>query len=119
MADYYNQRRMPPRAPSAEFGGQTMDLRDWHVIQEGINNLQDGKINTIGRITLCAGSATTTLAHRLISENSFFDLAPETQSARIDLLSTTMYWVVGDLTVTINHSLTGSNPRIFKYVILG
>ena len=55
MAVYLNQRRMPPRAPSAEFGGQTMDLRDWHVIQEGINNLQDGKINTIGRITLCAG----------------------------------------------------------------
>jgi hypothetical protein len=110
---------MSPRAPSARGKEQTMHMRDWHAIQEGIDRVQDGKINSTGRKTLCAGSATTTLPHGLISENSFLSLEPHTESAQNDRLSTTFYIVTGDQTATIHHSLTGSNPRIFKYAILG
>jgi hypothetical protein len=80
-----------------------------------INGILDGKINSIGSITLTNSSTTTTLSDARIGGNSLILLMPISS----DSASENWYITgIGKQTATINHS-SDTTTRTFKYVIIG
>lgn len=80
-----------------------------------INGLLDGKLNSVGSITLTNSSTTTTLSDARIGGNSTILLMPTSSDAANE------NWYITGIdkqTATINHS-SDTTTRTFQYVIIG
>jgi len=95
-------------------------------LADAISRLQQGKIGSVGSVTLTAISATTTLTDANIGPDSAIILVPTTENASkefvglLDLDSVGIYpsaRVNGSATLT--HSNHSSSDRTFTYVVLG
>ena len=87
-------------------------------VATAINQLIQGKINSIGSVTLAASPATQTVVSAPNGTlESVIALSPATASAAAAL---TGVWVVPAMeSFTINHPVSAAIDRTFRYAILG
>lgn len=89
-------------------------------ITDVTRTLRDGKINSVGDITLDASAATTTLTDRLITADSFIGFMPTTANAAAALQDGAFYISARDKgTATITHTNDANADKTLTYVILG
>ena len=87
-------------------------------IAEGTELALNGKIRSVGTITLADGSATTALPDKRIGPQSFIGFMPTTANAAGELA--TMYVSARtDESATITHANNAEVDRTFIYVVLG
>lgn len=87
-------------------------------IVRGLNAVADGKLSSVGTVTLTASSTTTTLMDKRIGATSKIFLSPTTANAAA---------AVGGLYVsattknqaTLTHASNSQSDRVFGYVVLG
>ena len=94
-------------------------IEEWtRKIAEICNSLRDGKINTVGAVTLTANATTTTITDARISANSFIGLMPKTATAQTAYVAG---WriVCADGSAVITHNNTADTDKTFQYVLLG
>lgn len=86
-------------------------------LAESVNNILDGKINSIGSVTFTANQTTTTITDEKIGSNSLIFLTPVTANAGGEV----GYYIsaVGDGSATITHANDARNDRTFNYLIAG
>lgn len=99
-------RRLPP--------GGTQDPR---FIAEVVNGIKDGRIDSVGSVTLVANTAQTTLTDVRLSENSVPILQPCTANAAV--ANQTAHVVVSNGSLIIHHASDAQVDKTFKYAILG
>lgn len=87
-------------------------------LAETINAVQEGRINSVGTVTLTANSATTTLSHPAIYAFSTILFMPTTANAAAAMSG---LYVTGRTTreATLNHANNAQSDRTFSYVVLG
>mgnify|MGYP001578810897 CR=1 FL=1 len=85
---------------------------------EAVRNLQDGKINATGTVTLTANAATTTLTDRRIGPDSVILFMPTTENAAT-AMGNLRVTSRGDGTATLTHTNNAQTDRTFAYAILG
>jgi hypothetical protein len=97
------------------------NTREWiRRCAEAINSLRDGRINSVGAITLTASSATTTLSDRRIGPDSFIDFMPTTANASAALNDGSFYITArADGSCTINHTNDSNSDKTLTFVVLG
>ena len=88
------------------------------LIAEEVFNLGEGKIRSVGSVTLTINVATTTLTDRRIGPSSFVGFMPTTSNAAAGV---TALYVTGrgDGTCTLNHANNAQADRTYVYVVLG
>lgn len=82
-----------------------------------INNLLNGKVNSVDDVTLTTNSATTVVSDEKVGENSFIGITPSDSISAADIFNTYIS-SVGNGTFTITHSNL-PDTRSLRYVILG
>lgn len=87
-------------------------------VAEVANSVRDGKINTVGSVTLTANAATTTITDARIGTNSFIGLMPTTATAQTAYVAG---WriVCSDGSAVITHNNTADVDKTFVYSIFG
>jgi len=91
-------------------------LLDWaRAVYTANKLLFDGKINTVGAVTLTTDSTTTTITDTRISINSFIQLMATNDNAAGE---TNMKFTTAEGSVTLTH-MSDPRTRTFRYVILG
>lgn len=103
--------------------------RDFHdpdthrrQLAESINNVQKGKLNNTGEVTLTANAATSTLTDPRLTVFSVVTFDPMTANAATELYGATMYCLTANRnngTWTITHANNAQTDRQFRYTILG
>ena len=95
----------------------------WGAVEEGlrkvaevVNSLRDGKINSVGTVTLTANSTTTTLTDPRINPNSKISLTATTSTAAA---STGLYVTAGTGSAVITHNSTADANKTFAFAIFG
>ena len=86
-------------------------------ITRTINNILNGKINSISSLTLTANATSTTITDLRCTASSIVTLMPTTSSARTAL--NTSYITVTKQSFTINHTSYSDTDMTFNYAILG
>ncbi|MFA6134661.1 MAG: hypothetical protein WC869_11665 [Phycisphaerae bacterium] len=82
-----------------------------------INQILDGRINSVGSVTLTASTTTTVIADPRAHVNSKVLLMPTSANAAAALATT---WIAAAArSVTVNHASATSTDRSFGYVLLG
>lgn len=82
-----------------------------------VNQLLDGRINSVGNVTLTASATTTVVADPRAHINSKVLLMPKSANAAAALATT---WLTpAARSVTITHASATSTDRSFGYVLLG
>lgn len=116
-------------SPRASAAGQARDLVpiDWHdeaehrrKLAEGANLALQGKVLSVGSVTLAENSAVTVLADTRIGVESFIGFMPTTANAAAEVGNGTLY-ITGrtDGEATLNHANNTQTDRTFVYVVLG
>ena len=97
------------------------DMREWlRLCAEAINSLREGKINSLGTVTLGASDASTALDDRRIGPDSYIGLMPETANAAAEIAAGTLYVSArGKQTATLTHANNAQTDRTLTYVVLG
>ena len=95
----------------------------WGAVEEGlrkvaevVNSLRDGKINSVGTVTLTANSTTTTITDARISPTS--KVLPIATSATA-AATTGLFVTAGTGSAVITHNSTADLDRTFSYAIFG
>ena len=89
-------------------------------LAEAINLVRQGKVTTVGSITLTASQTTTTLTNIAIGPDSFIGFMPTTANAASEIGNGTLYVSARtDGSATITHANNAQNDRTFAYVVLG
>lgn len=97
---------------------QWANPEEWpRLIAEVVNQVIDGKINSLGSLTLTANAASSTITDSRIGPSSYIGLMPTTASAAAALATT--YFACGDGSATVHHTNNAQTDRTFRYVILG
>jgi len=92
------------------------NVDEWvRMVAESVRLLFDGRVNTVGQVTLRTSQVTTSITDPRISPDSFVQLSPMNANAGGEL---GIYVVPGNGSAVINHASNGTT-RTFKYVILG
>ena len=86
-------------------------------VARAVNQILDGKLNSVGSLTLDTGTTTTRVADFRCSVNSKVFLMPTTANAAGALATT--YVTAERQAFTVNHGSATSTDRSFGYVILG
>ena len=89
-------------------------------LAEALNVLKQGKISSVGEITLTASQATTTLTNIAVGADSHISFMPTTANAAAEIGNGTIYVsarVAGSATIT--HANNAQNDRTFVYAVLG
>lgn len=97
-------RALPPS------GAQTRE------VAVAVNALLDGKVNSVGQVTLAQGASETQIHDRRISAQTVLLLCPLTQSAAVEV------WYVSSRAsgvVTVSHTNTADADKHFAYTIFG
>lgn len=94
-----------------------------HIRQQAlaINEILNGKINSISTVTLTASAASTTVTDFRVSTDSVILFMPTTANASAEIGNGTMYVstrTAGESFV-ITHANNAQNDRTFAYAILG
>ena len=94
------------------------NVNEWvRLAAEVVNRILDGKINSVGSVTLTANQATTTLTDRRIGTNSRVHLVAETANAGGEMGVYIDAYTDGQC--TINHGTDSRTDRTFRYTIIG
>ena len=88
------------------------------IVQE-VNQLGDGKVNSIGEVTLTANQASTTVENPVCGASSVVLLMPKTASAATEVGAGFMYITPDQGEFVITHVNSATADRTFNYVILG
>jgi len=88
------------------------------LLSQGVNSLFDGKINSVGSVTLDAGTNTTTLIDLRIGVNSVILLMPTTATAAT-ANAAGIYITTTAESATITHNNTADLDKTFQYAVLG
>ena len=93
-------------------------------LAQAINNLLQGKIFSVGEVTLAANAASTTVDDRRIGNESIILFMPLTANAARATGWNAMHVKTTDfdplnLQFTINHANNAQTDRDYRYVILG
>lgn len=113
-----------PRASSLAAQGVPLtwpDVAD-HLFKlaTALNKVLDGKINSIGTVTLTANAATTTLSDPRIGRNTILVLIPTTANAAAALGTTYQtYPNAATEAAVLNHANNAQTDKTFAYVLLG
>ena len=86
-------------------------------ITRTINNILNGKVNSISSLTLTASATSTTIADLRCTDSSVVYLMPTTANARTALNGS--YITVTNQSFTITHSSYADTDMDFNYAILG
>jgi hypothetical protein len=104
------------RAAPLFWGGE---VTEWiRKVAEVVNQILDGKINSIGSVTLTASSATTTLTDLRIGVTSKIFFSPTTANAATATANLRVT-ATGKQTATLTHANNSQTDRAFDYVVLG
>ena len=99
------------------------DAKEWmRRNAETINNLLNGKLNSIGTFTLTIDSLTTTVKDRRCGPNSVIFITPTTANAGGEVgiwFSSRGAESGGVPSFVVNHGSDSRSDRTFSYVILG
>lgn len=87
-------------------------------ISDVIGNIQAGKLNNTGVVTLTANAASTTLTDSRIGTNSMISLMPTTANAAA-ALATTYLDTFGKGSCVINHTNDAQTDKTFVFTITG
>lgn len=99
-------------------GDSYSDLQYWlKKLTSAVNNILNGKINSISSVTLTANTTTTTVADLRCTASSVISLMPTSSNAAAALATT--YITVTKQSFTITHANTSSTDRTFNYAVLG
>lgn len=84
------------------------------------NSLRDGKINSVGDVTLTQSATSTVVTDLRVGPNSYIDFMPVTANAATEKASGSMYVSSrGKQTFTITHQSLAQSDLDFVYVVLG
>ena len=86
-------------------------------ITKTINNILNGKINSISSLTLTANTTSTTITDLRCTASSVVTLMPTTSNAASALATT--YITVTKQSFTITHANTSTTDRTFHYSVIG
>lgn len=90
---------------------------DARTVARAVNNLLDGKLNSVGDVTLATGTTTTVVANYFAHSGSKILFMPTTANAAAALATT--YAAGGTNGFTITHASATTTDRTFGYVLLG
>ena len=94
------------------------DIREWcRKIAEACEAALEGKVRSVGTVTLTADAATTTITDRRIGVESFVQLMPLTENAGGELGVYVSSQTDGSLILA--HATDSRTDRTFRYVVLG
>ena len=97
---------------------QTQDsTTDIRRLGDIANELKEGKVDTVGNITLTANSTSTQVTDRRCGVKSVVHLTPKTANAAAVVSS--IYIVPTANSFTINHNSSSNTDMTFHYAILG
>lgn len=89
-------------------------------VSRAINQVINGKLNSVGSVTLNASSATTTVANALVSKSSAIIFAAQTaNAAAIAMPYVTQANITEGTGFVITHASNGNTDKTFSYAILG
>ena len=103
------QNKLTPNLDEFEFKNQVITLFDI---------IFDGKINSLGTVTITANSNSTIVTDRRIGVDSSLLLIPKTANAAA-ALANIYQEVIDKFQITLHHANNSQTNRDFKYVILG
>ena len=115
-----------PRLQKAGRGRQAVPI-DWadeaehrRKLAEAINRVIQGKLLSVGDVTLTASQATTTLNDQRIGVESFIGFMPITANAAAEIGSGTLFVTNRNKgSATLNHANNAQTDRDFVYCIIG
>lgn len=89
-------------------------------LQDKINELLRGKLNTVAEITLTASQASTVITDELVGPSSQISLEPTTANAAAEKAAGAM-WVstYGNGSYTVTHANAASTDRTFRVNVTG
>ena len=115
-----------PRASARGYKPAPLDWgnpREWmRSIAEVVNDLLDGKVNSIGTFTLAVDSLTTTVKDRRCGPNSVILQCPTTANAggEVGIFYTSRgVESAGVPSFIVNHGLDSRSDRTFSYALFG
>ena len=91
-------------------------------LASGLQNILDGKINTVGTITLTASATTTNITASQIGADTIAVLVPTTANASAEIGAGTIYQTYANAangTIVINHANNSQSDRTFVYILFG
>ena len=98
-------------------------IAEWvRRVAETVNNVLDGKINTVSTVTLTASVASTTISDERIGRNTIVLMVPTTANASAEMGSGTIYQTLPNVNkgaAVINHANNAQVDRTFGRVLLG
>lgn len=117
---------MPVTSPRASFYRVAAPVPlDWpdeeehrRKIAEGVERALNGKVRSVGSITLTANAASSTLTDEKIGPLSFIALYPTTANAAA-IVAATYVSARTDKSATITHTNNANADKTFMYVVLG
>lgn len=108
-------------APNIGGPGVQIDMQDdrqhRRQIAQTMNQMQNGRLNCGGVLTLNANAATTTITDARISLQSAILLAPVTAHAAAEL--PTLFTTCANGVATVNHTNNAQTDRVFQAAIVG
>lgn len=115
-----------PRASARGYSPAPLDwnnAREWmRQIAEVVNNLLDGKVNSVGTFTLTVDSLTTTVKDRRCGPDSVILECPTTENAggEVGIFYTSRGVLSGGVSsFVVNHGFDSRSDRSFSYAIFG
>lgn len=87
------------------------------VICNAIRQLQQGRSNATGTLTLTAGATSTTVKAPCCAPTSTVLLSPQTQDAANDMATTNA--VAGNGQFVVTHANNARVDRTFQYAVIG
>lgn len=98
-------------------------ITEWvRRVAETVNNILDGKINTVKTVTLTANVASTTISDERIGKNTVVLLTPTTANASAEFGAGTIYQTLPNVTsgaAVINHANNAQADRTYGMVLIG
>lgn len=89
-------------------------------VAQAVNSILQGKINSVGTVTLTAGAGTTTVSNPLVTKNSVILFAPQTaHAAAIALPYVLKSNITEGASFVITHANDANGDKTFSLVILG
>jgi len=86
-------------------------------LAQAVNQLLNGKMNTVATVTLTANTTSTTITNSHIGVDSFIGLMPKTSNAAAALATTSIVCSNGSAAIT--HANNAQTDRDFVYVVIG
>lgn len=93
-----------------------------YLLALAVSRLFDGKLNTVGSVTLRASQATTTITDKRIGANTLVLLIPTTANASAEFGAGTIYQTLPNAangSAVLNHANNANADKTFGYFLVG